>query len=40
MFYQELRTLDSFGQIAADGSPEDVLRNPQIKKEVLGDTSC
>ena len=28
------------GQIAADGSPEDVLRNPQIKKEVLGDTSC
>ena len=28
------------GQIAADGSPEEVLRNPQIKKEVLGETTC
>jgi len=28
------------GQIAADGSPSEVLNNPQIKKEVLGDTSC
>lgn len=28
------------GQIAADGPPDEVLRNPQIKKEVLGDASC
>jgi branched-chain amino acid transport system ATP-binding protein len=28
------------GQIAADGTPDMVLRNPQIKKEVLGDASC
>ena len=28
------------GQIAADGAPSDVLSNPQIKKEVLGDMTC
>ena len=28
------------GQIAADGAPNDVLSNPQIKKEVLGDMTC
>jgi branched-chain amino acid transport system ATP-binding protein len=28
------------GQIAADGSPDEVLKNLQVRKEVLGDLSC
>lgn len=28
------------GRIAADGTPQEVLRNPQIRQEVLGDIVC
>ena len=28
------------GKIAADGAPNTVLSDPQIRKEVLGDMSC
>ncbi len=28
------------GKIAADGSPDEVLKNLQVRKEVLGDLTC
>ena len=28
------------GKIAADGTPESVLRDPKIRQEVLGELSC